>query len=189
MPDNKQQPDLYDMIKSLIQEFCREYWNAALQRKCVKLFDTYAEKQAAEIAGTDTRQCAAAVVYSVARIKYLFDPRANWHVSATEICGHFGTETQETARLSTTIINVCALDTEYTHYALSVTADLISANIENKPLRRDMLDFIAEIREQKTTGETLTLYEKYEKEKQQRLARQREKNASKKGDDRQTELF
>ncbi len=60
-------------IESLIRAFCKEHLNDEYEEYCMKLFDTLSRKRKINIRRGKEEIWAASIVYTVARLNFLFD--------------------------------------------------------------------------------------------------------------------
>lgn len=96
-------------ISEMIHSFCRKYLNEELEGYCMKLCDTLARKRKIDISRGRTEIWAAAVVYTVARLNFLFD-RANRHyLTVDTICDFFNTKKTTTGNKASLIMDSCNL--------------------------------------------------------------------------------
>jgi hypothetical protein len=69
----EEKTDKIGAITEMIHSFCRQYLNEELEGYCMKLCGALARKRKIDIARGKAGIWAAAVVYVIARLNFLFD--------------------------------------------------------------------------------------------------------------------
>jgi hypothetical protein len=108
---------LYDEITSITDEFCAEYLNEEYAAMCRKLAAKLARKRPTPLSGGRRDIWAAAIVYTVGRVNFLFDKTQTPHLIAGELCQLFGAGKTTIGNKSTSImkmLRIAQFDPEYT---------------------------------------------------------------------------
>ncbi|WP_456426438.1 DUF6398 domain-containing protein [Rhodocaloribacter sp.] len=83
----------YEAISEIIDPVCREHLNEEYAQLARKLAETLAREHPALLEKGHARSWAAAIVYALGRVNFLFDKSQTPHLSATALCERFGVST------------------------------------------------------------------------------------------------
>jgi hypothetical protein len=108
MAKNKKHERLNE-IKRLMQSFCNLHFTDELTGYAFKLCDKLGRKRTPVITRGGKEIWAASIVYVIARLNFLFDPRSETHVTADVICDHFETKKSTIGNKATQIERACGL--------------------------------------------------------------------------------
>ena len=97
-------------IKKLIQDFCRQYLNDEFMGYTLKLCDKLVRQRTLTITRGRKEIWAAAIVYVVARLNFLFDREQEYFLTSDTICEFFGTNKSTVGNKATQIENICNLE-------------------------------------------------------------------------------
>jgi hypothetical protein len=98
-----------EQIKDLVKAFCAMHLNEELAGYALKLCDTVGRRQKISITKGKKEIWAAAVVYVIARLNFLFDRDNAFYLSPDTICDFFGTKKSTTGNKATQIEKICGL--------------------------------------------------------------------------------
>ena len=112
MIDTRKQTRI-DEVKHLLAEFVRQHLASApeLAGYIERLWDQIGRKRNYVITGGTPEVWAAAVVYVVARLNFLFDRSSANHLSPDSICGFFGTKKGTVSARAAEIEKACRIRT------------------------------------------------------------------------------
>ena len=96
-----------DAIKELIQPFCSQHLNEELTGYVMKLCDRLGRKRTISITRGKPEIWAAAIVYVIARLNYLFDKKNPNFITTDTICKFFGTSKSTVGSKATLIEKAC----------------------------------------------------------------------------------
>ena len=96
-------------IKEWVVSFCVEYLNEELQGYVLRLCDTLNRKRKISITSGKKEIWAAAIIYVIARLNFLFDSENELFLSADTICDFFGTKKSTIGNKATQIEKACNL--------------------------------------------------------------------------------
>ena len=96
-------------IKGLILAFCKEHLNEELAGYALKLCESLGRKRKISITRGQKEIWAAAIVYVIARLNFLFDMENEFFLSADTICDFFGTKKSTIGNKASQIEKVCNL--------------------------------------------------------------------------------
>ncbi|MFC1815952.1 DUF6398 domain-containing protein [Thermodesulfobacteriota bacterium] len=96
-------------IKELVLAFCEEHLNEELAGYALKLCEKLTGKRKISITRGQKEIWAAAIVYVIARLNFLFDMENEFFISADTICDFFGTKKSTVGNKATQIEKVCNL--------------------------------------------------------------------------------
>jgi hypothetical protein len=113
-------------IKEMVQAFCRKYLDEDLAGYSLKLCDTLGRKRTLDIGRGRKEIWAAAVIYVIARLNFLFDKANDYYVTANVICDYFGTTKSSTANKATTIEKACGLGLGAAGYCSRSISDMLN---------------------------------------------------------------
>lgn len=91
-------------IKKLIQDFCSQYLNEEFEGYSLKLFEELASDKT--ITRGRKEIWAAAIVYVIARLNFLFDQEHEYFITADTLCDFFNTKKSTTGNKATQIIDI-----------------------------------------------------------------------------------
>ena len=98
-----------DEMKALVQPFCDQYLNEELTGYVMKLCERLGRKRTISITRGRPHIWAAAVVYVIARLNFLFDQENPFFLTADTICEFFGTRKSTVGNKATQIMKDCNL--------------------------------------------------------------------------------
>ena len=96
-------------IKELVQAFCDRHLNEELAGYALKLCDTLGRKRTLAVTRGRKEIWAAAIVYVIARLNFLFDRENEYFLTADTICEFFGTQKTTIGSKATQIEKVCRI--------------------------------------------------------------------------------
>jgi hypothetical protein len=96
-------------IKELIRCFCDLHLTDELTGYAFKLCDKLGRKRTPVITRGGKEIWAASIVYVIARLNFLFDPKSETHITADAICDHFETMKSTIGNKATQIEKACGL--------------------------------------------------------------------------------
>ncbi len=96
-------------IKELVVSFCVEYLNEELKSYVLSLCDTLNRKRKISITSGKKEIWAAAIIYVIARLNFLFDSKNELFLSSDTICNFFGTRKSTVGNKATQIEKACNL--------------------------------------------------------------------------------
>ena len=96
-------------IKELVVPFCIEYLNEELKSYVLRLCDTLNRKRKISITSGKKEIWAAAIIYVIARLNFLFDSENELFLSSDTICNFFGTKKSTVGNKATQIEKACNL--------------------------------------------------------------------------------
>ena len=99
--DNK----MHQLIK-MTTDFCDKFLNEEYKQLCEKLIRKMARKRDVPFLSGQMKIWAAAIIYALGRINFLFDKSLDLHTNADEICTFFGTSKSTTAQKAKYIIDM-----------------------------------------------------------------------------------
>jgi hypothetical protein len=80
----------YDIIVGLTDAFCEQHLNKEYAELCRKVAGVLSRKRPSPLARGKPSIWACAIVYTIGRVNFLFDPSQTPHVSAARLCELFG---------------------------------------------------------------------------------------------------
>lgn len=98
-----------EQIKELVKDFCAAHLNEELTGYALKLCETLGRKRKTSLARGEKEIWAAAIVYVIARLNFLFDRDNAFYLSADTICDFFGTKKSTTGNKASQIEKTCNL--------------------------------------------------------------------------------
>lgn len=98
-----------DEIKGLVRAFCDEQLNDEIAGYALKLCETLGRKRKISLTRGKKEIWAAAIVYVIARLNFLFDPENELFLTADTICDFFGTKKSTVGSKATQIEKICNL--------------------------------------------------------------------------------
>ena len=96
-------------IKELVQAFCDRHLNEELAGYALKLCDTLGRKRILNVTRGSKEIWAAAIVYVIARLNFLFDRQNEYFITADMICDFFGTKKSTVGNKATQIERACGI--------------------------------------------------------------------------------
>jgi len=96
----------YDEIVDLTNAVCHEHLTDEYTDLCRKLCATLARKRPSPLARGRARSWAGAILYTIARVNFLFDPSQDPHMRATELCAAVGVSQNNASAKSTQIMDL-----------------------------------------------------------------------------------
>ncbi|MGR3293757.1 MAG: DUF6398 domain-containing protein [Candidatus Scalindua sp.] len=96
-------------IKELLSSFCEKNLNDELAGYALKLYDTLGRKKKINISRGRKEIWAASIVYTIARLNFLFDQENSNHITADTICHYFNTRKSTVGSKATQIEDACKL--------------------------------------------------------------------------------
>jgi hypothetical protein len=98
-----------EQIKELVKGFCTMYLAEELAGYALKLCETLGRRQKISITKGKKEIWAAAIVYVIARLNFLFDRDNAFYLSPDTICDFFGTNKSTTGNKASQIEKICNL--------------------------------------------------------------------------------
>jgi len=96
-------------IKQLVQAFCDRHLNEELAGYALKLCQSLGRKRTLVITRGKKEIWAAAIVYVIARLNFLFDRENEYFLTADTICEFFGTKKTTVGNKATQIEKACGI--------------------------------------------------------------------------------
>jgi hypothetical protein len=96
-------------IKQLVQAFCDRHLNEELAGYALNLCQSLGRKRTLVITRGKKEIWAAAIVYVIARLNFLFDRENEYFLTADTICEFFGTKKTTTGNKATQIEKACGI--------------------------------------------------------------------------------
>jgi hypothetical protein len=96
-------------IKALVHAFCERHWNEELAGYALKLCDTLGRKRIVDVTRGSKEIWAAAIVYVIARLNFLFDRENDHFMTADTLCDFFGTKKSTVGNKATQIEKACGI--------------------------------------------------------------------------------
>ena len=97
------------LMKALVKGFCETHLNEELTGYALKLCETLGRRRKITITQGKVEIWAAAVVYVIARLNFLFDPKNPFYLTADNLCNFFETKKSTTGNKASQIENICNL--------------------------------------------------------------------------------
>ncbi|HQE94135.1 MAG TPA: DUF6398 domain-containing protein [Anaerolineae bacterium] len=107
----------YDEIVALTDVFCQEHLNAEYMQVCRQMAATLARKRPSPLLGGKPKTWAAAIVYTVGSVNFLFDKAQTPHMRADELAALFGLSKSTVGTKSKQIkdiLNIGVFDPDWT---------------------------------------------------------------------------
>ena len=98
-----------DEIRQLVLAFCEAHLSEELAVYALKLCETLDRKRKISITRGKKEIWAASIVYVIARLNFLFDPKSEFSLTADTICDFFGAKKSTIGAKATYIENICKL--------------------------------------------------------------------------------
>ncbi|MCP4756792.1 MAG: hypothetical protein GY866_38510, partial [Proteobacteria bacterium] len=118
------------VIGEMIRDFADQHLSEELEGYALKLTDTLSRTDTLNIARGKTEIWAAAIVYVIARLNFLFDRDHEDHIAADTICDFFNTKKATVGNKATLIEDACGLvlgDEEYCSRDISELLTLVQS--------------------------------------------------------------
>ena len=96
-------------IEVLIKDFCMEFFDEELANYAFKLLRTVSRKSKLNIARGKVEIWAAAIVYVISRLNFLFDKDSRNFISVDELCDSFNVKKSTVSKKATQIENICQI--------------------------------------------------------------------------------
>jgi hypothetical protein len=96
-------------INELVQAFCDRHLNEELAGYALKLCDTLGRKRTLAVTRGRKEIWAAAIVYVIARLNFLFDRENEYFLTADTICEFFGSQKTTVGNKATQIEKACRI--------------------------------------------------------------------------------
>mgnify|MGYP006988872378 FL=1 len=103
MDEKEKQKMREDEIAQMVTSFCKERLDAEYEQLCEKMVRKLGRKRNKPLLTGRTEIWAAAVVYTVGTMNFLFDKSFEPYVSSADINEHFGTSSSTVAQKARTI--------------------------------------------------------------------------------------
>jgi hypothetical protein len=102
----KKMQETYDSIVSITNAICQEYLTAEYAQLCRKLAATLSRKRPSPLNQGRPKSWAGAILYTIARVNFLFDPSQKPHLRADELCQAVGVSQGTASAKSTQIMDM-----------------------------------------------------------------------------------
>lgn len=96
-------------VQALLDSFCEAKLSAEVGGYVRRLWEKVGRTRTYAITGGAKEVWAAAVVYSIARLNFLFDPKSPAYLAPDDICAFFGTKKSTTAGKAAEIERKCRI--------------------------------------------------------------------------------
>lgn len=103
MDEKEKQKMREDEIVQMVTKFCKERLDEEYEQLCEKMVRKLGRKRTKPLLTGRTEIWAAAVVYTVGTMNFLFDKSFEPYVSSADINGYFGTSSSTVAQKARTI--------------------------------------------------------------------------------------
>ena len=117
----------YDEIVAITNAVCHEHLNEEYADLCCKLCATLSRKRPSPLTRGRVKIWAGAILYTIARVNFLFDPSQDPHMRADELCAAVGVSKSTTSAKSSKImdlLDIYQMDPDWT----------LSSLVEENPL-------------------------------------------------------
>jgi Domain of unknown function (DUF6398) len=194
--DKTERKGRLNQIRRMVEGFGNQQLNEELTGYALKLCETLGRKRKLNIRRGKTEIWAAAIVYAIARLNFLFDAENENHLTPDSICEFFGTKKSTIGNKATQIEKACNLELGAEGYCsrhISESFTLVETP-EGFILPKSMLahkEVVIEFVEGEEAEELNRLFEEQQRIEEQK-AQERKARRSKVGtkrDDRQLSLF
>lgn len=111
-------------------EFCDQYLDREYKEICQKLIEKMSRKRVAPFLSGRVEIWAAAIIYAIGSINFLFDPSFKPYISTDDLCNYFRTSKSTTAQKAKTIKDMFKLS----HWGSKSREFLTNKIIEDNPL-------------------------------------------------------
>jgi len=102
----KKMQDRYDKIVALTDAFCRAHLTDEYAQLCRALAAKLSRKRPSPLTGGRAKSWAAAIVYTIGRVNFLFDSSQTPHMRADELCRKLGVSQGTASGKSTQIMDM-----------------------------------------------------------------------------------
>lgn len=96
----------FDEIVTLTEDFCQQHLSEEYAELCQRMAATLCRKRPSPITTGKVNTWACGIVYSLARINFLFDKSQSPHMRADDLCSHFGLSPKTGSAKSTAIMDL-----------------------------------------------------------------------------------
>ena len=96
----------FDEIVTLTEDFCQQHLSEECAELCQRMAATLCRKRPSPITTGKVNTWACGIVYSLARINFLFDKSQSPHMRADDLCSHFGLSPKTGSAKSTAIMDL-----------------------------------------------------------------------------------
>ena len=96
----------FDEIVTLTEDFCQQHLSEEYAELCQRMAATLCRKRPSPITTGKVNTSACGIVYSLARINFLFDKSQSPHMRADDLCSHFGLSPKTGSAKSTAIMDL-----------------------------------------------------------------------------------
>lgn len=100
---------LYEKVTSITDAFCQEHLDPEYAQLCRKLTAALCRKRPSPLTQGKIEIWAAAVIYALGSVNFLFDKSQTPHLSAGQLCELLGTNQRTTSAKARTISNLLAI--------------------------------------------------------------------------------
>jgi len=181
-----------EQIMELVKRFCAAHLSEELTGYALKLCETLDRKRKISLARGEKEIWAAAIVYVIARLNFLFDRDNAFYLSPDTICDFFGTKKSTTGNKASQIEKTCNLPLGAEGFCSpDITDALTLVELPNGLVApKNMLsrlNFVLEIASDEESEELEKLL--VEKNESAAQEQQERKAAKKKKNDKQLTLF
>ena len=114
--------ETYDSIIEITDAVCQQHLTAEYADLCRKLAATLSRKRPSPLARGRPKSWAGAILYTIARVNFLFDPDQTPHMRADELCQAVGVSQGTASAKSTQIMDM--LDITQMHPDWSLPSQL-----------------------------------------------------------------
>ena len=83
--------ELYDQVVAQTADFCKEYLTEEFETPCQKLVAKLARKRPSPLLGGRFEIWSCAVIYTIAKVNFLFDHRSTPSIAGYRLCEIFRT--------------------------------------------------------------------------------------------------
>lgn len=96
-------------IKALLHSFCEAFLNEELEGYVMRLSDKLSRKRKISLMHGNQKIWAAAIIYTIARLNFLFDKENEMYISHDQLCDFFEATKSTVGKKATQIEEVCNL--------------------------------------------------------------------------------
>jgi hypothetical protein len=140
-----------ETLNKMTIKYCDEYLDDDYKKLCAKLIDRMSRKRNVPFLSGRIEIWAAAIVYAIGSINFLFDKSFDPYVRGEDICNYFGTSNSTTAQKAKVIRDMFKL--QYYHPEFSTKrmsennpiADMVMINglmFDKKTLPKDIREYV-----------------------------------------------
>ena len=113
-------------IKEMIRNFCDEYLNDEIKSYALKLTENIGRRRKIDILRGKKEIWAAAIIYVIARINFLFDRANENYITYDTICDYFNTVKSTTGNKASQIQDICKIEIGTEGYCRQVIIDTLT---------------------------------------------------------------